>query len=144
MKVTGSKNEVECTFCNDTGASASIISKETAKSCNLKIMPDETEIILADGSINPVVGKTEQIEVIVLESCVKMKLLIFDNKSSRILLGQDWLALTNAILWPKYNKIMFRSESDLVDDTDLQLEIANEKISNELFLFDHFKTEEID
>lgn len=69
MRVVGSLSGNECSFCVDTGASASIVSKEVAKACNLKINADDTE--------------PAHIEI--HDSNVKMQLLVFDNKSNRIL-----------------------------------------------------------
>jgi hypothetical protein len=128
--------------CVDTGATRSIISVQTALAHRLKIEPSQIMIRVAGGDILQAYGETELADVTVGNKTVKIKFLVLEDQKYT-LLGQDWLSLTKAIIWPCQNKIAYPRDSHPMwyDDTALQMEIALEIQAERAFAFDHFKSE---
>ncbi len=65
MNIEGYINNKKVTCCIDTGASSSIMSKDTALSIGLFIEPCDTRVRLADGSIATVAGITKEVSVFI-------------------------------------------------------------------------------
>jgi hypothetical protein len=88
------------TACVDTGATRSIIPKEVALKNQIVIQPSNVQIRVADGTVVTVAGESRNsVDVTVGEKTVQLKFLVLENVNC-VLLGQDWMSKTNAILWP--------------------------------------------
>ncbi len=139
MNVSGLIKDCKIQCCIDTGASASFISKEVAIQKGFKINPSNTKVRLADGTISPVAGVTDRLPITIKSKTVQMQMLVLDNKSHSILLGQDWLDLTKAMLWPHENKIYFpdKLSSTIVKENDFEL--FSDEEPEDVQVLDHFK-----
>jgi len=107
MNIQGNINHKQITCWIDTGATSSIMSCEAAKMLNLEVKNSDTKVRLADSSVSEVTGVTNPTIVEVKNVQVELKFLVLDNNSHAVLLGQDWLKKTKAILWPYKNDICF-------------------------------------
>jgi hypothetical protein len=62
----------------------------------------------------------------------------YNNKSHSVLLSQDWLNKTQAVLWPLKNEIYFtKNNSQSIKESDIDFE-SDESDPDSLLAFDHF------
>jgi len=140
MRIDGKIKHFDVKCLVDTGATSSIIPHKIALNCNLSINDSDIKIKTADGKVSPIVGITETTLLEIKEKQVAMKFLVIDNDSNFILLGQDWLDITKAILWPCKNDISFPCDESLGNEAHGNLDslLDQEQKLEKIYLFDNF------
>ena len=91
----------------DTGASVSIISSKIVTQWGIPFSSTNLQVRQADGNVVDVMGITNEMEIHVLESAIKIKFLIMNNAKHDVLLGLDWMHASNCVLHPSSQKIRF-------------------------------------
>ena len=143
MKIVGKVNDVDVSFIIDTGATSSIIPKAVALECGIKTSPTQVQIRLANGEVINAYGMTETVAVEFDNKKTYIEFVVIEKNANTALLGQDWLLKSNAVLWPSKNKLIFPNKAGC-DDSELQLELAKERETEEAYVLDHFTSHEDD
>jgi hypothetical protein len=112
-------DNMKCNACVDTGATRSIISRKAARKYKINIKPSDVKVKMADNTVVSVTGVSNILDVTVEKKTVQLSFLIVETVES-VILGQDWLRLSDAILWPGRKNIVFPNENLLYAEKMLE------------------------
>ena len=115
MVVKGLVNGIKLDIGIDSGATVSIMGKDTAKKHNFRMLFSDCKIKTANNAVRSVDGVTERLIVSIYGRECKMEFIIIDHKDHDILLGLDWFRLTGAGIFPSINLIRFPDEDVIVN-----------------------------
>ena len=133
VTIEGKINGIPMTIAFDSGATCSIISKDTAKKYDLKILDSTAKIKTADNIIKDVIGKIGKVDINIQgHKCELNEVIVIDHKDHDVLLGLDWFHLTGAGVFPGSGVIQFPGNNKEVsveeDDFTINLlEIADDE-----------------
>ena len=109
--VNGKINGISMKLYLDSGATASIMSYDTAKQNNYKILPSNIKVKVADNMIIDVMGVTEPVTIDVQGHSCTLELYIMEHDDHEVLLGLNWFMATGAGIFPGEGILRFKGES---------------------------------
>ena len=85
----------------------SLMSEEFANTINVSWGHTTTTVKGINGVVSGAKGITEPVEIEVEGKCVKLPLLIFDQREHKLLLGLNWFNQAGAMLYPSERRIIY-------------------------------------
>ena len=99
----------------DTGSTSSIISLKYALKHDIKFVPDNSNVRLANNMVSKVNGQSEKaIEINKGGKIDKVKMLVLENNEFDVLLSMDYFFLSDACIYPKRRIIKFGEYASLI------------------------------
>ena len=120
LRYNGLLNNKEVEVVFDTGATVSLLNADVANKLDIEILPSDRVINTADGSTNPVLGITREVEVKVDETIAKICFLITNVGSAQVLLGLDWFEQTKVVIDPARKQIKIPGKCISLNEDDYQ------------------------
>ena len=120
LRYNGFLNNKEVEVVFDTGATVSLLNADIANKLDIEILPSDRVINTADGSTNPVLGITREVEVKVDETIAKICFLITNVGSAQVLLGLDWFEQTKVVIDPARKQIKIPGKCISLNEDDYQ------------------------
>jgi hypothetical protein len=108
-------NGYELIMALDSGASANILSIDSAKRMNLKLLPTNLKIKLANDSIAEALGVTDELSVNICGTACTCIFIVIQHTEHDGLLGLPWFNETGAGLYPKERYIHFPGHKIYLD-----------------------------
>lgn len=108
IQLTGTEilvNNIKIDAYFDTGADISIMSLQTAKEHNFKILPSKIRIKVANNAVDDAIGETESLSVVLGNSICIITFIVMQHDDHPILLGLDWFSCSRASINPSSNTI---------------------------------------
>ena len=128
LTTTASVGGVEMKVGIDSGASTSIMSRDAAERYGIPVYPSLIEVENVHGTSTKIDGVTAPLEVIVHGVACTITFVVIVHKQFDVLLGAEWLALTDAGIYPGRGMIVFENEPIYLDNTSKETDELTESV----------------